>query len=528
MTDTKVLTNARVLTMDGSDSEAGAVAIRNGRIIAVGTAEEAANVGGPNADIVDLGGRTVLPGFIDAHTHLETSAIAEHIWLNVRGFSVGESLDRIARHAEEISKGEWIVAQGTWGQDLPTRTDLDAAAPHHPVVIRGNIHVAVANSLALQQSGIDRRHSSPSGARVLRDSKGEPTGEVDEGFDLFAWPYPDPKELEAAVVRTARDLFLEYGVTSIYDVPSSAAGIRAYTVLERDGNLPVRLRLQLTVPPGNQPIAPVTYLEQIGIMSGFGNDMLSIGGMKIFADGYGVGAWDSERLDRSAEEWGLPTRTYEDLVADILQAARSGLRVWVHAAGDLAQEMALSALERATTTYPDAAGSMRIEHIGNIRIITDAQIDRMKRAGIAPVPNPTFLYAEPALEDDGKPGRFPMRTLIDAGFRPPGNSDTGGTQPFATNPWFGVHCMVTRANRDGEAVSPQEAMTVTEALRANTIDAAFSGGEERVKGSIETGKFADLIVLPEDPRSLPSSALANVHPDLVMVDGEFVAGKEMR
>jgi predicted amidohydrolase YtcJ len=205
----------------------------------------------------------------------------------------------------------------------------------------------------------------------------------------------------------------------------------------------------------------------------------------------------------------------------VRESIASGLQVWIHAIGDLAQEVAVAAIEQGSRANPGVEHRSRIEHFGNELY----QFDRLKRlleAGGIPAPNPSFVFAEP---DDPErrlpPGavKYGMRTLLDAGARPPGNSDTAGAQPFACNPWFTIHCMVNRLNRNDLVIDPGEAITVDEALRSFTVDAAAGAFLEHERGSLEVGKFADLAVLNKDPLTVPLSELSSVTSIRTIVGG---------
>jgi len=182
------LVGGRVRTLDGTGTVAEALLIEDGSVVAVGTSREITERAGTGIEVVDLGGRTAMPGLIDAHAHLELSALAEQAWVDVRTAPVDATVERVVQRAAETDMGGWVVAQGTFGQPLPTRGQLDAAVPGHPVVIRESMHRLVANTAALERAGVDRRFVEPVGTRVQRTADGEPTGVVEEGFDLLAVP----------------------------------------------------------------------------------------------------------------------------------------------------------------------------------------------------------------------------------------------------------------------------------------------------------------------------------------------------
>ncbi len=518
-----VLHNGKIITMNSGDDMAASVAIQGNHIAAVGSNDEIAPWVGEGTDVLELDGRAVVPGFIDAHTHVELGTYAKRFWQDVRELSRAEIVERIRGHAEDLPKGTWIVAQGTFGQGLPSREELDRAAPEHPVAIRWSMHKVVANSQALRASGIDRETPDPPGSRIGRTESGEPTGVIEEGFDLLAVPRAGFDDLKEALRQELHDSFLAQGITTVYELPISVDAIRAYQELLRERRLPVRLAIWYTLPPGHQPLIQMAELEKTGLSAGFGNDWLSVGGVKIFVDGDDRAAFFSERLSAPPSEWGLLTRTYQGLTNLLARATRAGLQPWIHAIGDGAQEMAIEALEQVFRMYPQHDNHRaRIEHIGN-EWADPRQLARLRAVRAIPVPTAAFMYGAPD-DFDAQLGpeerAFIYRTLIDDGFQPPGNSDTAGTQPFAVNPFFGIYCMVARKNRDGVRICPQEAISVQEALRVYTAFSAYSGFHERTRGSIEEGKLADLVVLSSNPLEVKPDDLLLIQVEMTILDGK--------
>ncbi len=294
-----------------------------------------------------------------------------------------------------------------------------------------------------------------------------------------------------------------------------------YRHLAAAGRLPLRLQAVATVQPGHQPTADLETFAVLGLSRALGDDWVRLSGIKVFLDGGRHGALRSSELDLPSQQWGLLTRTPTMLAHEVAAALSQDLQVSIHAIGDLAQRIALGSVEEAVRSVGVTDHRTRIEHFGNERY-EPARFEHLAELGLIAVPNPTFLYAE--ADDPAKripPGveKYVLRSLRAAGLRPPGNSDTAGSQPFATSPWFGVSCMTRRLNRNGVPVSPAEALTVPEAVAAYTSDAAVAGGEEAAKGSIEAGKLADLAVLDRDPFSCPDGELASVTSVLTIVAG---------
>ncbi|MGI5157343.1 amidohydrolase [Microbispora sp. CA-102843] len=517
--------NGVVLTMDDRRAVASALAVDGDRIVLVGSDDEVLATRRTGSQVIDLGGRTVVPGMIDAHTHVELTTYSRHFWTDVRGLSRAEILARVAELAAKREPGEWIVMQGTFGQDLPDRRELDRVAPDHPVGVRWSMHKFQLNSAALGVSGLGRHTVVEPGMRVHRDSSGELTGLVEEGWDLLAWSAPLRDALRPAIAETLTELFLRNGVTSIGEVAASATGVRVYQDLARTRNFP-RIRLALTAAPGHQPLVDARVFSGLGFETGFGDPHCQIQAIKIFMDGGRDGAFRSNGIGGPAESWGLLSRTLPELTGELAAAMDGGVQVWVHAIGDLAQEVAVSAIEEAARSRATTEHRFRVEHFGN-EMYADERMRRLVDAGGIPVPNPGFLYAEP--DDPGRrlpPGttKYGLRTLRSLTGMLPGNSDTAGAQPFTCNPWFVMQSMILRQNKNGVVIDPEEAVGIDEALASFTRDAAFATCQEKDKGTLETGKLADFAVLEADPRSMPVERLDSMTTAATVIGGRVVYG----
>ena len=294
-----VLVGGRVLTMDPAVPTATAVAVRGDRIAAVGSDEQILAAYGEGTTRIELNGRTVIPGLIDSHTHIELTAYSRHHWTDVRGLTVPQILDVVRIEAAAKPVGDWIVLQGTFGQDLPDKAALDDAAPDHPAAVRWSMHKFMLNSAALDAAGITHRTIAPPGARVHFDSAGRPTGLVEEGWDLLGWEPPAVDALRESIGETARTLFMRHGVTTIHEIAASRGGIASYKQLAA-GDLPMpRIGLALTASPGHQPlIGSVDTFAALGIPVGFGGPKLRLSAVKIFVDGGRDGALRSTLMGR--------------------------------------------------------------------------------------------------------------------------------------------------------------------------------------------------------------------------------------
>lgn len=520
-----VLLDGKVITVDPNDSIAEAIAIKGNRIIAVGQTEEITKLIGLQTQVVKLRGRSVLPGLVDAHTHLEGIA-AFHRMLDVHVpplKGVDEILDKVRDKVRSTKPGEWIVGAGGWGQMLPTRQQLDAVAPGNPVVLRESAHVQILNSRALQAVGIDRNTVPPRGGNISHDPKtGEPTGRIQEMPGIWQSRIPAPSyEVREESLKEVMQDFLKKGVTSIYDFPSSD-GMRIYQKLRDEGLLPLRLRSQIILTgtdPGFQQ-----FVINYGPRTGFGDDWLRLGGIKLFVDGETESAVRYEPAGQREKWVGDARYTQEELNDIVLRAHKAGFQVWTHALGDKAQDMILESYERAQTTAPRLDPRHRIEHAGNNEAgpTTAEQLEKMKRLGVIPVPTGAWIYLGHAAFKTQAKVPFIYRTMLDHGLRPPGTSDSLGSMPESTNPFFSMWAMVTRKTRDGELNGAEEAITMKEAIHGYTIDGAYSGFEEKNKGSLERGKLADLIVVSADPLTVPSDQIKDIRVLMTVIDGKIV------
>lgn len=513
------LHHGRFHTLDRDGSVVDAVYIANDRIVALGEhGTVAAQVPGGCPDL-DLGGRVALPGLIDAHAHIELASYGRDFWADVRGLGVAETVEALVEHRANRSGDAVLVGQATYGQELPGLRELDAAFPDTPVVIRVSMHLLQANSAALRSAGVARAFASPRGTRIERDADGTPTGWIEEGFDLFPIERIPVAELAPSLGRSALESFAQHGVTTVHELPASTAGVRSWTELAGTGDLPIRIVLNPILAPGHQPLlGSVSDYARLGLGRGIGDPMLRFGAIKIFLDGDEDAALTFEQLAGPPRDWGLVTQTFNDIVAALAECRANGIQAWVHAIGDAAQAMVLDAVEQVNRMHGMSDHRTRVEHLMN-ETFAGIGFDRVAELGVIPVPTAAFMHSEPAA-DDGS-GMFPFRSMIEAGLRPPGNSDSAGTQPFATNPWFGIDCLMNRRNREGELLAPGEAIDLETALRMYTRYAAEATFEERDKGSIEAGKLGDLAVLEDDPFALPADCIGSVRTAYTIVGGRI-------
>lgn len=500
--------------MDEQGAVADALLIENGRISVVGTVADVERARHRDTLVEDLEGRVVLPGLIDAHTHMELLTVSRQFWVDVRGRPREDTLSALVAAADEREAGEWIVAQGTFGQEFPSREDLDAAVPEHPTIVLATVHKQIANTRALEAAGIREDSVPPRGAWFFRDDSGRLTGVVQEGLTLFPIPWPQGDDLENALRREIDESFARHGVTTILELPTTAAGVGAYSRLQQRGDLPVRMGLTLTAAPGLYPlIADVEEFCRTGFPSGFGNDGLWFTGIKVFVDGDGPALFARANREGPIARWNLLNQDRNELMQTLTTAFRHRIRVWFHVGGDLAQELVVDVVEESLARVPWHDHRTRLEHLGNPEFDMTL-IDRMKKLGIIGVPTAAFMHS------DAPTSLYAFKSLQDAGLRPPGNSDTAGAQLWATNPWTGIALNVHRTNKLGQVIHAEQALTVDEAIRTYTVNAAHAAVQEAQIGSLEVGKAGDAVVLDTDPYVIDPFALADVGAALTIMGGK--------
>jgi len=284
----------------------------------------------------------------------------------------------------------------------------------------------------------------------------------------------------------------------------------------------VRLSISYFIGPGYA--FELDDLLRTGLRTGFGDDWLKVGAVKVILDGAGVSAATYDPHPGTRNHRGTLSRSPELLATQVLAAHKAGWQIWIHAIGDRAQDIALDAFEAALKLAPRADARHRIEHFGNAVVLKTAEerYERMARSKIIPVPEASFLWASTGGRRP-RPGvtSYAIKSLIERGFHPPGNSDTLGTMTQSINPWFPISRAVLRIARDGTEVDPEEAISVMDGIRMHTIWAAESGFEEKIKGSIEVGKLADLVVISEDPLSISPDHILGLRCEMTVVDGKI-------
>ncbi len=517
-----------ILTMDPVHPVVEAVGFEFGRIVAVGSPSDVALSLGSVSEEIFLDGRLATPGLYDAHAHVMMTGFAlGEIDLSAETTpSIRTIVEKVRAVVADSKPGVWIVGQGYDQASLieqrhPTRMDLDETSPNNPVILwRSCHHILVANSAALRAGGIDERTPDPGDGRIDRDDRGMPTGVLREAAcGLVTGRQPEHTESEIAdAIVAGGTTFRQRGVTSVAEAGiNSALQMRAYQGLEQTGQLPLRTYLMMIIDQ------TLDEMISLGIRSGFGNDWLRIGNAKLFSDGSIGGRTARMRLPYEGEPdnvgiWMIPPAQVK---AKVLKAHRAGFQIGIHAIGDAAIELVLDAYDEALAAFPREDARHRIEHCS---IVDLALIDRIAAQGSVPIPGTTFLhYTRPAYEQNLGRDRFryayAMRTFAERGIIAAASSDA---PVVPVNPMLGIETMVTRLDRLGEDAWTEERISVEDAIRAYTWNAAYASHEETVKGALKPGYLADLTVFEADLRTVEPTSLRHANVDFTILNGNIV------
>lgn len=519
-----VLINGRVFTIDDDSPTAEAFAVKAGRFVAVGSNDDVGNLISAGTKVIDAAGMTVAPGFIDCHSHPASGGLSELINVNVNLGSIAAIKDALRESAVETPSDTWVTGfmydDTKLAEGRPmTRWDLDEAVPRHPARIghRGG-HTAVYNSLAFELAGIDRDTPDPPNGRFDRNEEGELTGLVQEdareAFARVGRARPRAtREQRRDGVKLISEKMSASGLTTVHD--ASTGSLTPYYDAYQSGVM--RCRFYTMMSSGLY-----RRVRDAGIRTGFGDEWLRIGGLKLIADGSA-----SERTMRMSEAYegrpdfyGILTMTQEELNDRIEEAHDAGFQVGVHANGDVTIDMVLKAYERAVRMNPRPRPRHRIEHC---TLVNHNLLLRIRALGVIPTPFYTYVYYHGRKWRDYGEERmrwmFAHRSFLDYGIPVAGASDyTPG--PF--EPLMAIQSMVTRTDFEGRVWGPNQRVSVSEALRILTINGAHASFEEHLKGSITAGKLADFVVLADDPHECDPDQIKDIEVVMTVVGGKVM------
>ena len=526
-----ILYNGVIYTLDEKHPLAQAVALRADRIVAVGTDSE---IRGSfrSEKAIDLKGRPVYPGFIDSHAHMESLGAAL-MNLDLSGsLSEVDAAGRVASAVRDTVKGGWIRGRG-WDQNrwpgggFPTRATLDRASPSVPVFLtRVDGHAAWVNSRVLEIAGIDERTPDPDGGKILRDPAGRPTGVfIDNALELVlrVIPPPSPGERTEAV-RRAVGACTSFGLTEVHDMGVDSEGVAIYRDLIARREFPFRVYVAISGSSGELWAA----FRKSGPLKDGQGGRLTVRAVKFYADG-ALGSRGAALLEPYADDpgnRGLTLTSRAELLQATEQALDAGFQICTHAIGDRANAFVLDVYDEALTSK-HARGRderLRVEHA---QVLAPGEIPRFKALGVLPVMQASHCtsdmpWAGGRLGPERIKGAYAWRSLLRQGSIIPGGSDFPVESP---NPLLGFYAAITRQDPGGfpkEGWNPGERMTRQEALKSYTLWGAFAGFQEREKGSLEPGKWADLVVLTDDIMKIEPPKILTTRVVRTMIAGETV------
>jgi hypothetical protein len=528
-----VLFNGKIVTVDDAFSIREAIVIKDGRILAVGGNELRNRYAAARS--IDLGGRTVLPGFMDTHIHLGGHS-RRYIDLNDTK-SLAELKQQVSEKGKELGPGEWITGAG-WDeyhfteQRKPVRADLDAAAPNNPVVLtRAGGHSSVGNSKALELADINKATPDPERGLIEKDASGEPNGVIRERSDLYTRlvPRDKPQDVRASLLNDVRAQ-LKLGITSVIEAGSSVEPdvVGSYAewelLYQKHGAELPRASVQVGYPsPAGEAKTGAAKLKAFGKKTGDGNEQLRVGSIgEMAADGGFTGptAWSLVDYKGQPGFRGRAFFTPEQIHANIEEGHRLGWQFGIHAIGDAAIAMTVDALNTVLHDYP------RNDHRHYLCHFTvlppERTMDLMVKDKILIAQQPNFTYNlegryTETLEGKRLATNNALTTPIKKGIFMAFGSDN-----LPIGPMVGLYAAVTRKGESGKVYGPGEAVSIKDAVTMYTRNGAFLTREEKLKGTLEAGKLADMIVLPEDPLSISPDKLLALKVDMTIVGGRVL------
>ena len=529
-----VLTGGKILTLDGQSTIVQALAIRDGKILAVGSDAAIKPLAGLQTRVIDLAGKSVVPGLIDTHAHFKAAGLGDYV-VNLGGAKdVAGALDLIRAFVAKKQPGAWITTGG-WHPPSQlaekrylTRQELDSVSPNNPVYLRTVGHFSMANSLALQKAGISKSTPDPAGGAFERDASGDVNGVLVETaiplVENIVPPYTEDEELRQ--YRLAEAALNRLGITSVVEGATSARDTQILQKLALAGDATVRVGTMFRPEPPADSAGWDAIMSGNGATSGFGDDWLKLGGIKIFYDG-GMTlktAMMREAYPDSHDDYhGIAQVTPERLKQLVSIANLRGWRVGVHVVGDLGVDQVLDAFEAADKEKSIKDRRFVLIHASLIR---PEQMERARRVGARIDFQNAFMWDKAATVARflGRPTAdraVPTRTLIEK----MGLENLGAGTDFPVNPlnpFLTMYIMVTRKDPAGQVYGASEAIGREQALRLYTSAASRYMFEETRKGTLEAGKLADLVVLSADFMTVPDDQIKDITADMTMVGGKIV------
>jgi predicted amidohydrolase YtcJ len=527
-----IIIGGKVLTQDEDQPLVEAVAIRGRHILATGSNSEIEGLAGSGTEVIDARGMTVTPGFIDAHCH--PLMANEATGANVDYRKISEVQGAIKAKAEETPPGDWVYGfmyddtKFEEGRALHI-SDLDAVTPDHPVMVmhRGG-HTGVVNSAAFRLAGVTVETPDPEGGAYYREN-GILTGKVAEKAafafrGVGTWPVITREVMQAAAKLSTQRMSAA-GLTSTTDAMTTAENLRAYQDALKAGDLYCRVSVMpvgIAFPGSDDGLPLYNVLKNAGISTGYGDDMLKVGGAKYLVDGSA-----SERTMRMTtpyegrpDDYGILVTTQEDIDAAVDDAVANHYRIGFHANGDEAIDMVLKAYERALTDWQGENPRFRIEHCS---LVNPDLLRRIKNVGAIPAPFYTYAYYHGEKWSEYGEERmnwmFAHRSFLDYDIPVAPASDY---TPGPYDPMMAIQSMVTRKDYLGQVWGEKQKISVDEAMKICTMHGAYASFEEDIKGSLTPGKLADVVLLEQDPHDVDPDTIKDIKITRTILDGKTV------
>jgi hypothetical protein len=524
-----VLMNGKIITVHPNDSIAEAVAVNGGKIAKVGTNEEIKALIGDNTQVIDLKGKTVTPGLIDSHCHIG-GGYPELYYLDLRPGkvdSIAEIVQLVAKKVQETPKGEWVLGFGWfpayWSDSrMPSRLDLDPVSPDNPVFLTDmSGWYGWVNSNALKLSGVDENTPDPLGGIIDRDkTTNMPTGLLvnHSAMALVKKPLPSEEQREEGILY-ASNKFLAEGVTRIKDNWVKGKDLLgAYQALNGRGEPPSPTYIYYHVNSEAEAEADLAALPSV--QKGFGGSV-TLKGWKLQVDGGAATAFTYEPHNGYA--YSVASLAPETMKKIVGMLHKSGLQICIHVIGDRALDSALDAIEAALDENPRPDHRHRLEHV--VVSPKKGALERIKRLGVVISTQPLFIYYSGdtwsrLFGEDRVRLSVPVKTPVDMGIPVALGSDYPCSPD--TSPQLTLWCAVMRQTLNGRVIGPDERVDIHEALRLHTMGSAYAAHEENVRGSIEAGKSADVVVWSDDMYSIPTDKIRELEAELTIVEGRIV------
>ncbi|MFK2826451.1 amidohydrolase [Bacillus sp. B190/17] len=524
-----ILYNGSIVAMDEEKRTYQAAALKDSKILALGNEQLMKNYSGPYTEAINLEGKTVLPGFIDAHQHIFNTGF-NLLTINCDFSSSSEIVEAIKKRAEESHPDEWIIGWGynesNFSEDRPldqyTFTDIE-----NPIFIaRYCLHTAVVNGRALELAGISR-DTVIEGGIIEKDPHGKPTGILKEkAMELVKSVMPPHTEesLSEMVIRANHE-YIRNGITSVHEAglgffSGSMEEFKVLQQLSEAKKLNVRIYAMILTDF-------FKHLNGVKLQGNFGNENLKVGSVKLFCDGTlgGQTAAMSRPYANNRANTGIYMYSDQELENKITEAHQAGYQIAVHAMGDAAIEKILTLFEKALQTYPRSDHRHRIEHAAVTR---DDLIQKMKDLGVIPVPQYGLIHDMgdiymKVLDQPAYNYVFASKTFYDAGLKPAGSSDS---PVIDFSPLAGIYAAMSRETKNKSVFLPEQRLSLVEAIETYTAFAARASFDENIKGTLEVGKLADMVVLPANFMQFSAEEVKNTEVDMTIIGGEIVFQRE--